>query len=87
LGAATAGAAGTPRVTVSFSSPTIMLVTFTGTLAAGSTGTPTPGKVISSVNLVTSSGSRTVYRFTLTRAATATAFYLGSPVRFVLDIH
>ena len=84
---ARAGAAGTPKVTVSFSGPTIMLVTFTGTLASGSTGTPTPGKVISSVSLVTRSGGKTVYRFALTRAATATAFYLGSPTRFVLDIH
>jgi len=28
-----------------------------------------------------------VYRFGLTRATTATAFYLASPTRFVLDVH
>ncbi|MDQ6856306.1 MAG: hypothetical protein M3Z57_04460, partial [Candidatus Dormibacteraeota bacterium] len=87
LGAASASAAGTPKVTVSFSTPTTMLVTLNGTLPAGSIGTPTPGKVISSVRLVSSSGDKTVYRFSLTRAATATAFYLASPTRFVLDIH
>ncbi len=87
LGAASHGAAGTPKVTISFSTPTTMLVTFNGTVPAGSTGTPTPGKVISSVTLVSSSGNKTVYRFGLTRAATATAFYLASPTRFVLDVH
>ena len=87
LGAATAAAVGSPKVTVSFSGPTTMLVTFNGTVPAGSTGTPTAGKVISSVSLVSSSGGKTVYRFGLTRAATATAFYLASPTRFVLDVH
>jgi hypothetical protein len=87
LGTAGGSAVGTPKVTVAFSNPTTMLVTLNGTLPAGSTGTPTPGKVISSVTLVSSSGGKTVYRFGLTRAATATAFYLASPTRFVLDVH
>ncbi|MDQ6848192.1 MAG: zf-HC2 domain-containing protein [Candidatus Dormibacteraeota bacterium] len=78
---------GTPEATVAFSTPATVLVTFAGTVPAGSTGTPTLGKVISSVSLVSSSGNKTVYRFTLTRAATATAFYLVSPTRFVLDLH
>jgi anti-sigma factor RsiW len=87
LGAASGSAVGTPKVTVSFTNPTTMLVTFNGTVPAGSTGSPTPGKVISSVSLVSSSGGKTVYRFGLTRAATTTAFYLASPTRFVLDLH
>jgi hypothetical protein len=87
LGAVGATASGTPKVTVAFTNPTTVLVTLNGTVPAGSTGTPTPGKVISSVTLVSSSGNKTVYRFGLTRAATATAFYLTSPTRFVLDLH
>jgi hypothetical protein len=87
MGAAGAAAAGTPKVTLSFSTPTTLLVTIDGTLPAGSTGTPPPGKVISSVTLVSSTGHKTVYRFGLTRPATATAFYLTAPTRFVLDIH
>jgi Putative zinc-finger len=87
LGAARGTATGTPKATVSYSNPTTVLVTLSGTVPAGSTGTPTPGKVISSVTLVSSSGNKTVYRFGLTRAATATAFYLISPTRFVLDLH
>ena len=39
------------------------------------------------MTLVSSTGHKTVYRFTLTRPATATAFYLTAPTRFVLDIH
>jgi hypothetical protein len=87
LGAAGGTATGTPKAMVSYSNPTTVLVTFSGTLPAGSTGTPTPGKVISSVTLVSSGGGKTVYRFGLTRATTATAFYLTSPTRFVLDLH
>lgn len=87
LGPARGAAPGTPRVTISFPTPTTMLVTLDGTLPAGSTGSPTAGKVISSVTLVSSSHNTTVYRFGLTRAATATAFYLASPTRFVLDVH
>jgi hypothetical protein len=87
MGAAGTAAAGTPKVTLAFSTPTTLLVTIDGTLPAGSTGTPPPGKVISSVTLVSTTGHKTVYRFALTRAATATAFYLTAPTRFVLDIH
>jgi hypothetical protein len=87
LGPVSGSPGGTPKATVSFSNPTTVLVTFAGTVPAGSTGTPTPGKVISSVTLVSTSGGKTVYRLGLTRAATATAFYLISPTRFVLDIH
>jgi len=87
LGGVSGAGQGTPKATVSFSTPTTVLVTFAGTVPAGSTGTPTLGKVISSVSLVSSSGNKTVYRFTLIRAATATAFYLVSPTRFVLDLH
>ncbi len=87
LGAVTSTAAGTPRVTLSFTNPTTVLVTLSGTVPAGSTGTPIPGKLISSVTLVSSSGNKAVYRFSLTRAATATAFYLAAPTRFVLDLH
>jgi hypothetical protein len=87
LGSASGTATGTPKATVSYSNPTTVLVTLSGTVPAGSTGTPTPGKVISSVTLVSRSGNKTVYRFGLSRAATATAFYLISPTRFVLDLH
>ena len=65
-----------------------MLVTFAGTAARGVDRVRRPpASVISSVSLVSSGGSKAVYRFGLTRAATATAFYLASPTRFVLDIH
>jgi hypothetical protein len=87
LGAVTSTAAGTPRVTVGFINPTTVLVTLNGTVPAGSTGTPIPGKVISSVTLVSSGGDTSVYRFTLTRPASVTAFYLTAPTRFVLDLH
>ncbi len=87
LGPVSGSPGGTPKATVTFSNPTTVLVTFAGTVPAGSTGTPTPGKVISSVTLVSTSGGKTIYRLGLTRPATATAFYLTSPTRFVLDIH
>ncbi len=82
-----AGAAGTPKVTAQFTTPTTLVVTFSGAAPGGATATPNPGRVISSVTLVSTSGGKSVYRFTLTRAATITAFYLTSPTRFVLDIH
>jgi hypothetical protein len=76
-----------PKVVVSFTNPKTMLVTFSGTVPSGSTGVPPPGRMISSVTLVSSGSQSTVYRFVLTRAVTTTAFYLLSPTRFVLDIH
>jgi Putative zinc-finger len=85
LGGGTAG--GSPRVVVSFTNPTTMLVTLYGTLPAGSTGVPPPGKAIASVTLVSSGSQTTVYRFALTHAVTPRAFYLQSPTRFVLDLH
>ena len=87
LGAVKGTAPGSPKVTVSASNPTTLLVTFSGTVPAGSTGSPPRGKIISSVTLVSSSGNKTVYRFDLTRPGTATAFYLSAPARFVLEIH
>jgi hypothetical protein len=87
LGAVRGTAHGSPKVVVSFSDPKTMLVTFNGTLPAGSTGVPPAGKVISSVTLVSSAGQKTVYRFQLTRAITTTGFYLAAPTRFVLDLH
>ncbi len=44
LGPARGAAPGTPRVTISFPTPTTMLVTLDGTLPAGSTGSPTAGQ-------------------------------------------
>jgi hypothetical protein len=87
LGSAGVAAAGSPKVVVSFTGPQTMLVTFTGALPAGSTGVPPPGKVISSVTLLSSANQKTVYRFQLTRAVSTVGFYLASPTRFVLDLH
>jgi len=87
LGSAGGAAAGSPKVVVSFTGPQTMLVTFTGALPAGSTGVPPPGKVISSVTLLSSANQKTVYRFQLTRPVSTVGFYLASPTRFVLDLH
>jgi Putative zinc-finger len=87
LGSAGVTAAGSPKVVVSFTGPQTMLVTFTGALPAGSTGVPPPGKVISSVTLLSSANQKTVYQFQLTRAVSTVGFYLASPTRFVLDLH
>jgi hypothetical protein len=87
LGAVSGTVHGSPKVVVSFTNPKTMLVTFSGTLPSGSTGVPPPGRVISSVTLVSSGSQTTVYRFVLTRAVTTSAFYLLSPTRFVLDLH
>ncbi|HEY8675226.1 MAG TPA: zf-HC2 domain-containing protein [Candidatus Dormibacteraeota bacterium] len=87
LGAVSGNAGGSPKVVVSFTGPKSMLVTFNGTLPAGSTGVPLAGKVISSVTLVSSGSQRAEYRFELTRPVTTTGFYLASPTRFVLDLH
>jgi len=87
LGSAGAAAAGSPKVVVSFTGPQTMLVTFAGALPAGSTGVPPPGKVISSVTLLSSANQKTVYQFQLTRAVSTVGFYLASPTRFVLDLH
>src|SRR5665213_4314064 len=87
LGSAGVAAAGSPKVVVSFTGPQTMLVTFTGALPAGSTGVPPPGKVISSVTLLSSANQKTVYRFQLTRPVSTVGFYLASPTRFVLDLH
>jgi hypothetical protein len=87
LGAVSGTVKGSPKVVVSFTNPKTMLVTFSGTLPSGSTGVPPPGRVISSVTLVSGGSQSTVYRFVLTRAVTTTAFYLLSPTRFVLDLH
>jgi Putative zinc-finger len=82
-----AARSGTPTVTVAFTNPTTVLVTLHGTAPAPSVGTPPSGTVISSVTLVSSGGSRTEYRIVLHHAASATAFFLLSPTRFVLDLH
>jgi anti-sigma factor RsiW len=87
LGSAGVAAAGSPKVVVSLTGPQTMLVTFTGALPAGSTGVPPPGKVISSVTLLSSANQKTVYQFQLTRAVSTVGFYLASPTRFVLDLH
>jgi hypothetical protein len=87
LGAVSGTVHGSPKVVVSFTNPKTMVVTFSGTLPSGSTGVPPPGRVISSVTLVSTGSQSTVYRFVLTRAVTTTAFYLLSPTRFVLDLH
>jgi hypothetical protein len=90
MGPVTGNTGTSPTTTVTFSNPTTMLVTFNGTVPAGSVGSPPAGKIVSSVTLVSSSGGKTVYRFVLTHAATATAGFLTGttpPLRFVLDLH
>jgi Putative zinc-finger len=85
------GSSGTsPRITVSFTNPTTLLVTLNGTLPAGTTGNPPAHSVISSVTLVSSSGGKTVYRIVVTHPVTATGLFLSGtspPLRFVLDLH
>jgi hypothetical protein len=87
IGSVGAAQAGTPKITVAFSDPKTVLVTLAGTAPSASVGTPPSGTIISSVTLVSSSAGRSEYRIVLTRAATATAFFLLSPTRFVLDLH
>jgi hypothetical protein len=87
LAAVTGQATGSPKVAVSFTGPTTMLVTFTGAPSAGSWRAPPAGNVISAVTLVSSGSQKTVYRFDLTHAVTTTGFYLAAPTRFVLDLH
>jgi Putative zinc-finger len=85
------GSSGTsPRITVSFTNPTTVLVTLNGTLPAGTTGNPPAHGVISSMTLVSSSRGTTVYRIVVTHPVTATGLFLSGtspPLRFVLDLH
>lgn len=85
------GSSGTsPKITVAFTDPTTMLVTFNGTVPAGSSGTPPAHGVISSVTLVSSSGGNAVYRIALTRAVSPHGMFLSGtspPLRFILDLH
>jgi len=87
LGAVSGQTTGSPKVAVSFTGPTSMLVTFTGAPSAGSWRAPPSGTVISAVTLVSSTSQKTVYRFDLTHAVTTSGFYLAAPTRFVLDLH
>ena len=79
-----------PTATVASSGPTTLLVSFAGTLPAGSAGSPPPGTVVSSVSLASASGGKVVYKITLTHAVTPSELYLAGtspPLRFVLDLH
>lgn len=79
-----------PTVTVASSNATTLLVTFAGTLPAGSVGSVPAGSVISSVTLVSSSGGKSVYRIVVTHTVSASAEFLtgtSPPLRFVLDLH
>jgi hypothetical protein len=87
LTAASGAVTGTPKVTISFTDPKTVLMTLSGTAPAGSIVAPPAGTIISAVTLVRGSTQSTEYRITLDRPATATAFFLLSPARFVLDLH
>lgn len=90
MGPVTGNNGASPTATVASSGPTTLLVTFDGTLPAGSVGSPPPGTVISGVTLASTSGGKTVYRITLTHAVTPSELFLtgtSPPLRFVLDLH
>jgi Putative zinc-finger len=90
MGPVSGSTGSSPKITVAFTNPTTMLVTFDGTVPAGSTGNPPAHGVISSVTLVSSSGGNSVYRIVVTRAVTARGLFLSGtspPLRFVLDLH
>jgi Putative zinc-finger len=90
MGPVSGSTGSSPKITVAFTNPTTMLVTFDGTAPAGSTGNPPARGVISSVTLVSSSGGNSVYRIVVTRAVTARGLFLSGtspPLRFVLDLH
>jgi hypothetical protein len=90
MGPVSGSTGSSPKITVAFTNPTTMLVTFDGTVPAGSTGNPPAHGVISSVTLVSSSGGKSVYRIVVTRPVTARALFLSGtspPLRFVLDLH
>jgi hypothetical protein len=90
MGPASGSSGTSPRITVAYASPTTMLVTFNGTVPAGSTGNPPAHGVISSVTLVSSSAGKAVYRIVVTHAVTAHGLFLSGtspPLRFVLDLH
>jgi anti-sigma factor RsiW len=87
LGATSGTATGEPLTTIGFSGTTTMLVTFNGTIPAGSLAAPPAGGVVTSITRVPSTAGTTTYRFTLSRAAKPVAFYLTGPLRFVLDLH
>lgn len=63
------------------------MVTLHGVDGGAQPPPPPAGSVITGVQLVKSSSGTTQYRFTLSRTATFSSSYLGSPVRLVLDIH
>jgi hypothetical protein len=90
MGPVSGSTGNSPKITVAFTNPTTMLVTFNGTLPAGSTGSPPVRGVISSVTLLSSSGGTSVYRIVVTHAVTARGLFLSGtspPLRFVLDLH
>ena len=90
MGPVSGSTGNSPKITVAFTNPTTMLVTFSGTVPAGSTGSPPVHGVISSVTLLSSSGGKSVYRIVVTHAVTARGLFLSGtspPLRFVLDLH
>lgn len=86
MSAADESASGTPRVVIKFSSPTVMTITFNGVIPAGSVGNVPSGSVVSSVKLMPSGQSTTVYQLTLASPVTVSAMYLQSPLRLVIDL-
>jgi hypothetical protein len=90
MGPVSGSTGSSPTISVAFTNPTTMLVTFVGTVPAGSTGNPPAQGVVSSVTLLSSSGGKSVYRVVVTRAVTARGLFLSGtspPLRFVLDLH
>jgi hypothetical protein len=90
MGPVSGSTGSSPKITVAFTNPTTMLVTFNGTVPEGSTGNPPVHGVISSVTLLSSSGGTSVYRIVVTHAVTARGLFLSGtspPLRFVLDLH
>jgi hypothetical protein len=90
MGPVSGSTGNSPTITVASTNPTTMLVTFNGTVPAGSTGSPPVRGVISSVTLLSSSGGTSVYRIVVTHAVTARGLFLSGtspPLRFVLDLH
>jgi Putative zinc-finger len=84
----TTGGAGTPKVTMGFADNGSQLyVEFTNVSASGQPVQPDRGGTVTGAELESNTPPGiTVYRFTLSRTATLSAYYLANPVRLVIDL-
>ena len=79
---------GSPTTTVGFGNPTTLYVEFSGVTGGTAPAQPPAGNTATAVTLLPPSTmpGKTVYKITLSAAATLQTSYLQGPVRLVIDL-